>query len=307
MQLTVAILTYRSAANLPPLLGSLPSGLVGVDDWRLVVVDSGSGDDTVAVAKELAPEATIVQLDGNRGFAAAANAAAAAHPDSDAVLILSPTTRLRPGCAVGLLDALSQPGVGIAVPRLIDRDGGYKTSLRRRPTVARALAEALVGGHRASRVGQRGEIIAHPDRYSEQTRADWATGAVTMFSRSCLETIGLWNESFFLYSEETEFALRAADYGFRVAFAPDAEAVHKGGDARNVPALYGVMIANRVRLHAMRNGRAAGTAFWAAVTFGEMLRSSRQPYHRYALRKLLFERSDLVRGRPAVVPDHLVA
>ena len=208
MRLTVGVLTYRSAANLPPLLAALPAGLAGVDDWRLVVVDSGSFDDTLTVAKDLAPDATLVQLDSNRGFAAAANAVAAAHPDADAVLLLSPTTRLRPGCAAELLAALAEPGVGIAVPRLIGRDGAYKTSLRRRPTLGRALAEAVLGGNRASRLG-RGELIADPAGYDGRTPADWATGAVTMFSRACLTATGPWDETFFLYSEETEFALRA--------------------------------------------------------------------------------------------------
>ncbi|GAA1846221.1 glycosyltransferase family 2 protein [Asanoa iriomotensis] len=304
MRLTVGVLTYRSAANLPPLLAALPAGLAGVDDWRLVVVDSGSFDDTLIVAKDLAPDATLVQLDSNRGFAAAANVVASVDPEADAVLILSPTTRLRPGCAAELLAALTEPGVGIAVPRLIGRDGAYKTSLRRRPTLGRAVAEAVLGGRRASRLG-RGELIADPAGYDRHTRADWATGAVTMFSRACLTATGPWDESFFLYSEETEFALRAADHGFRLAFVPDAEAVHNGGDARNVPALWGIMVANRVRLHGMRHGPAAATAFWAAITLGEAARSARDRNHRYATRKLLRERKSLVRGRPAVVPGDL--
>jgi GT2 family glycosyltransferase len=304
MRLTVGVLTYRSAANLPPLLAALPAGLAGVDDWRLVVVDSGSFDDTLTVAKDLAPDATLVQLDSNRGFAAAANAAAAADPDADAVLILSPTTRLRPGCAAALLAALQEPGVGIAVPRLIGRDGDYKRSLRRRPTFGRAFAEAVLGGNRASRLG-RGELVADPATYHQRTSAEWATGAVTMFSRACLDASGPWDESFFLYSEETEFALRAADHGFRLAFAPDAEAVHNGGDARNVPALWGIMVANRVRLHAMRHGRAAGHAYWAVITLGEAARAARDGNHRYATGKLLRERKRLVRGRPAIVPEAL--
>jgi N-acetylglucosaminyl-diphospho-decaprenol L-rhamnosyltransferase len=304
MRLTVGVLTYRSAANLPPLLAALPAGLAGVDDWRLVVVDSGSFDDTLVVAKDLAPDATLVQLDSNRGFAAAANAVAAAHPDADAVLLLSPTTRLRPGCAAELLAALAEPGVGIAVPRLIGRDGAYKTSLRRRPTFGRAVAEAVLGGNRASRLG-RGELIADPAGYDRRTPADWATGAVTMFSRACLTATGPWDETFFLYSEETEYALRAADRGFRLAFVPTAEAVHNGGDARNVPALWGIMVANRVRLHGMRHGRAAATAFWAAITLGEAIRSPGDVNHRYATRKLLRERKGLIQGHPAAVPEQL--
>src|SRR5262245_32266084 len=110
MSLTVAVLTYRSATTLPDLVASLPQGLAGVDDWRLVVVDNGSDDGTVQVARNLAPSAHIVELGANKGFAASVNAAADENRDSDAVLILSPTARLGPDCVRRLMAGLRRPG-----------------------------------------------------------------------------------------------------------------------------------------------------------------------------------------------------
>src|SRR5262249_8957821 len=104
MRLTVGALTNNSERLLPDLLRALPAGLAGVESWRLVVVDSGSTDRTVPLARQLAPAATIVEL-ANLGFAALANAAAAADPLADAVLLLSQTARLQPGCAAQLLAA----------------------------------------------------------------------------------------------------------------------------------------------------------------------------------------------------------
>lgn len=301
MKLLVGVLTHRSAKTLPDLLLSLPDGLAGVDEWQLVIADSGSDDETIKVARQLAPTATVVELGSNLGFAAAANAAAAAEPGTEAVLVLSPTVRLRPGCVRRMLDGLDEPGVGVAVPRLYNAAGQHKFSLRRRPTVLRAFSEAVLGGTAARRFPSMSEIVADPAVYAKPTTADWATGAVTLVSRDCLKSVGPWDETYFLYSEETDFELRAADCGFRVAYVPDAEAVHIGGEAHVVPRLWGINRANRVRLYAKRHGRSASLAYWSATALGEALRAAagRGATHRHALRKLIRERRTLLRGLPA--------
>jgi N-acetylglucosaminyl-diphospho-decaprenol L-rhamnosyltransferase len=301
MSLTVGILAHNSEQVLPDLLGSLPDALAGVDDWHLVVVDGASTDSTVELARRAGPSVTCVDLGANRGFAAAANAAIAAFPATGAVLILSPRVRLAPGCVKVMLDTLREPGTGIVVPRLFRAPGQPYPSLRRRPTLLRAFAEALLGGRLTRSVGALSELIADPAHYSSDTRADWATGAVTMMSRECVTRTGPWDESFFLYSEETEFELRAADAGFRLGFA-DIDVIHLGGESRARPELWSLLCANRVRLYGMRHRRGPATLFWAAILLGESLRTARAPIHRAAVRKLIRERAALVDGRPARLP-----
>jgi len=289
VSLTVGILGYMSEKTLPDLLDSIPAALAGVADWHLVIVDGASPDATVEVARRLAPAATIVELGANRGFAAAANAVIESDPAAEAVLLLSPTVRLRPGCVKVMLDALDQPGVGIAVPRLFRGNG--------RPH------QALLGGTATRRFAPLSELIADPAGYTSQTRADWATGAVTLVSRECLKQVGPWDETFFLYSEETDYELRAADAGFRLAFA-DVNVVHLGGESRVRPELWALLRANRVRLYAMRHSPAPATVFWAVILLGDILRAlpRRTPIHRAAIEKLLRERQALVAGQPARVP-----
>jgi N-acetylglucosaminyl-diphospho-decaprenol L-rhamnosyltransferase len=303
VRVTVGVLTFNSGKLLPDLVRALPAGLSGVDSWQLVIADSGSTDDTLAVAKELVPEAVLVPLGRNLGFAAAANAAIAADPLAGAVLILSPTTRLRPGCVRAMLDHLAEPGVGVVVPRLVNGAGIPSMSLRRRPSLARAWTEALAGGRIARTLG-RSELIPDPQRYDASTRPDWATGAVTMVSRACVDKAGPLDETFFLYSEETEFELRAADHGFRLAFAPGATAVHLGGVSKVRPELWALTCANKVRLYGMRTRRPAAWLYWAAIVTGEVLRLpvSRPATRRAALAKLFREARSLVRGRPARHP-----
>jgi GT2 family glycosyltransferase len=177
-------------------------------------------------------------------------------------------------------------------------------SLRRRPTAGRAWAEAILGGALARRIATWSVLIADPANYHAGTRADWATGAATMVGRECLDKVGGFDESFFLYSEETEFELRAADHGFRLAFAPDATVIHLGGASKVRPELWALTCANAVRLHSMRSRRPAAWSFWAAVLIGELLRVSvsRPATRRAAIGKLIRERSALTSGRPAKHP-----
>jgi hypothetical protein len=174
----VIVVTWNSASVLPGFLAALSDGMAGLD-WRLVVADNDSADDTVKVLRRLAPDAEIVQTGRNAGYAAGVNAALAAAGEHDAVLICNPDIRMRQGCAKRLVDSLGG-GVGIAVPLLYEegRDVPH-FSLRRESSVLRALGEAVIGNQRAGRFPWLSELVTDPAAYRAPTRADWATSFCT--------------------------------------------------------------------------------------------------------------------------------
>jgi GT2 family glycosyltransferase len=269
----VVVVTYNSEHVLGGLVSSLPSGLRGVD-WSLTIVDNGSDDDTVATAHRLAPEATVIATGRNGGYAAGINIGIAASVPHTAVLVLNPDVRLGAGCVAELLTALRRPGVGIVAPRLVDRNGELIESQRRVPTIARALGDALLGARRAGRIGRLGEVVTDPRAYTTPRPTDWAEGSTLLVSAECLAACGPWDETFFLYSEETEFALRAADHGFATVFVPSASAVHLEGDSAGSPSLWPLLVTNRVRLYRRRHGRTATAVFWGVVTVREGSRAA---------------------------------
>ena len=283
----VVVVTYNSSHLLPELFASLPAGM-GDIQWHLVVTDNNSSDETVELARRLAPRATIVEMGRNAGYAAGINAAVAAAPAYNSILVLNPDVRLLPGCVPALIAALRKSGTGLAVPRLIDRNGIRINTQRREPAIIRTVADALLGAHRAGKIPGLGEVVTDESRYDHEAIIDWAEGSTVLVSKACWDSCGPWDESFFLYSEETDFALRSRDAGFRTRYTPCAHAIHLEGNSRQSPALWALLNLNRVRLYRRRHGLLLSSLYWAAVVLREASRAllGRQ-VNRAAVRALL--------------------
>ena len=265
----VVIVTYQSEQVIAGCLESLPDGI------RTIVVDNASTDSTVSVAAATRPGVQIVLNPVNAGFAAGVNLGIKAAEGYD-VLVLNADIRLHPG-AVETLRATGKP---IVAPRIVGEDGALHHSLRRAPKVIGALADAAIGGGRAGRIGL-GETITDAKDYEHAHRVDWATGCAWLISRETIEKYGHLDERYFLYSEETEYMLRAGG----VWFEPRATATHIGGEVSTNPRLWSMLTANRVRLHRERHGRIAAFLMWLAVVLNEGIRAT-SPKHRAALKEL---------------------
>ncbi len=297
---TVVVVTFNSARHLPGLLASLDAGLADIGPWSLVVVDNDSSDSGLELLGRLRPEAQIVRMGRNAGYAAAINAGLAGAPPGPA-LVLNPDVRLRPGCAARLLAAFDDPRVGLAAPRILAPDGRTSWSIRRDPSVLRVWAESLLGGHRAARLGLS-EMVAEPARYLASHDVEWATGAVVAVSAACRSRVGEWDESFFLYSEEVDYFQRARRAGFTARFVAEAEAEHESGAYGTDVELWRILVRNRIRLFARHHGPVATTAFRAGLAVGELLRAPRSAAHRAGLRSAVTTELRSATDGPTGVP-----
>ncbi len=100
--------------------------------------------------------------------------------------------------------------------------------------------------------------------------------------------MGAWDESYLLYSEETDFCLRAADLGWSTWYEPASVIEHIGGDSGVNPVLAALLVVNKVRLYRRRHGPVAGTAYYLAVLAGEAVRAlTGRPTSRASLTALL--------------------
>lgn len=277
---SVVIVTFNSGRDLGVLLTSLPDA-AGPSSIRIIVVDNGSTDDTVEIA-ERSPDVTCVRPGANLGYAGGINAGRARAGACRAVLVLNPDLRLEPGSIPRLLAALQSPGVGAAVARLVATDGTTQPSLRRDPTLARAVGDAVFGAMVRRRPAWSSEIVWDPTAYRTPHNVDWATGAAIAVATECDRSVGDWDESFFMYSEEVDYALRIRRAGFRIRYVPDAVAVHTEGGSGRSPDLTVLLALNRVRLYRKYHGPVPSAAFRLVVAIHELSRFWSEPRRRSA-------------------------
>jgi N-acetylglucosaminyl-diphospho-decaprenol L-rhamnosyltransferase len=263
--LAAVIVTYNSAHVVGNLLDSLPAALDGLSA-DVIVVDNDSADDTVSVLQARG-DCRIVRS-ANIGYAGGINLGVRESPDAPAILILNPDVVLHPKSVPPLLAALDQPGIGIVAPQVRSEHGGLELSLRREPTILRAL------GLTKTKLPVFSEYVAQPAAYESPRPVDWATGAVLAMSRSCFDALGGWDESFFLYSEEVDVSLRARDAGLVTWYEPKAVATHIGGQSGRNDTTHTMQIVNRVRLYRRRH---RGFASWCYYTLAVVSELSRIP------------------------------
>jgi N-acetylglucosaminyl-diphospho-decaprenol L-rhamnosyltransferase len=282
-RLSIVIVTYNSASVLPTLLDSLPAGLEGIKEFETIIVDNDSADNSVDIALAHVIRPRVIRMGRNAGYAAAINAATATvRPDAD-LLILNPDLRLLPGAVSVLVERLADLSVGIAVPRILAEDGTTSLSLRREPSLITAWMDAILGGRLAARIGA-GEMVGDPVIYDRDSFTDWATGAILVVAARARNTVGEWDESFFLYSEEVDYLQRVRQSGLFVAYVPQAQVVHIGRQYLGNPSLSALMTANRIRYYRRHHGPLSTAMFRLSIIVGESVRAVLGPGHRAALR-----------------------
>jgi GT2 family glycosyltransferase len=215
-------------------LQTLRSFLPGRDlVLEVVVVDNASADGSADAIEAEFPEIHVIRSEQNLGFAGGVNVGlrAARHP---LVLLLNPDTRVLGDALARLVDyADAHPEAGIIGPRVLNEDGSLQASRFRFPSL---LNEALAASYLyqllpGSRFFNRERFGGHD--FSAAEPVDAVSGCCFLVRRSVLDAIGLLDEGFFMYAEETDLCYRAWQGGFEVHYAPVGEIIHfKGGSSR---------------------------------------------------------------------------
>jgi GT2 family glycosyltransferase len=206
---TVFIPNFNGAGRIGRSLGGLRAGSA---EAAVVVVDNGSTDDSVELIGREFPEVEVIALDANRGFGPALNAAVAARPDADPVILLNDDATPEERFVEALLERLA-PEVGMvagvmtqeAAPGLIDSAG--------------VVADRTLMGFDYL----HGEPLAAA---AEAADPLGPTGGAALYRRAAFEEVGGFDERMFLYYEDLDLALRIAARGGRCRLAPEARALH---------------------------------------------------------------------------------
>ncbi|WP_020473784.1 glycosyltransferase family 2 protein [Zavarzinella formosa] len=235
----VVIVNYRTPSLTIDCLRTLVPERERLPGLRAIVVENASGDDSYAVLAEAIRRegwdwAELLTATKNNGFAAGNNVAlrTLASTSVDYIWLLNPDTLLEPGAAVSLAEFLNaRPHVGIAGSHLLNIDGSFQTSAYRFPSAVADFENWVRLGFVSKaleyfRVSMKQSEVPH--------RADWVSGASLMLRREVLDAIGLMDEGFFLYFEETEYCQRARMTGWDIWHVPDSRVTHIAGQSTGI-------------------------------------------------------------------------
>lgn len=275
----VIIVTYNSSRDIAGLLNSVQAAADGLT-LRIIVVDNGSADDTVERVRDY-PEVVCVETGANLGYAGGINVGRQHTGQCEALAVLNPDLALEPGALREMFVALDDPDVGLVVPMLLDSEGDLYPSLRREPTLVNAIGDAFFGHHFGRRPGWLSDTVRDEREYGYRHPVDWAGGAAMLISAACDRAVDAWDEGFFLYMEEVDYAARVRAAGFRVEYVPQARVRHGGAGSGQSHALCALMAINRIRYFEKHGKSARGMR--AVTLLNELLRSY-VPCHRAALR-----------------------
>jgi N-acetylglucosaminyl-diphospho-decaprenol L-rhamnosyltransferase len=249
----------------------------GLPPDRAVVVDNGSGDGSVErLAAEL-PEATVVALPENVGFARASNEGARRLRGEAYLLVNSDAFVRRAGSVTALSAALDDPGVGVVLARLLNEDGSVQHNVAPLPSPLVALVQAT------------GLSRFVPDRWQPSVSTHWrhdtarevqaGIGAVMLARGTTWDALGGFDpESAFMYAEDRDLCWRARQAGWRVWFTPEAEFTHLGGGSTEgrwgSPARAERVGAAEAALIRRHRGRVGGAVTLAVVCGGLFVRTA---------------------------------
>jgi hypothetical protein len=240
MNISIVIVNFRSARLTIECLRSIASErTTSARQIRALVVDNASGD-FPALAQAIADSSwnswvTALLADRNGGFAYGNNIgirhALERHP-ADYLLLLNPDTEVRRGAIETLALFLeAHPEAGIAGSSFENLDGSDWPIAFRFPSLASELCTALDMGP-VTRLLRRWAVARHMPRRAQPT--DWICGACMMVRPEVTRTTGGFDESYFLYFEETDFCLRARRAGFSTWYVPESRVMHIGGQSTGV-------------------------------------------------------------------------
>ena len=218
---SAVLVNYNSGGELRRALESIDRESAG--PWEGVVVDNAStdGSERTAVGFE---STQLLRNRENVGFGRGVNQGVAACT-ADRILIMNPDCRLATGALPPLMAVLdADPRCAIAAPRILDPDGSPQGNARGDPDMLTGLfgrTSTLRRSLSGLDVARRNVITA-----DAPTEVDWVSGACMLVRRDALASVGGFDERYFMYGEDLDWAYRIKAAGWKIMYVPAARATH---------------------------------------------------------------------------------
>lgn len=209
---SVVIVVYNALPHLPALAAALARQTY--PHVEFIVVDNASTDGSVAFIADAMPDAALIRLPTNGGYAAGNNAALP-YCHGEYLALLNPDTEPEPGWLAALVAALERdPSVGLATAKVVLAND--------RTTINTCGNDVHLAGFATCR-----GLGAPATTYTEAVDVAAVSGAAFLIRRELMDRLGGFDESFFMYVEDTDLSWRALLLGARCRFVPESVVAHR--------------------------------------------------------------------------------
>ncbi|TWU38046.1 N-acetylglucosaminyl-diphospho-decaprenol L-rhamnosyltransferase [Candidatus Brocadiaceae bacterium S225] len=196
-------------------------------DVEVYVVDNNSTDGSQAAVKKGFPDVKLIENPANTGFAHANNQALRIMQGRFAVLLNSDAV-LKEGAIDKLLAFMtSTHSAGIAGVQLLNEDGSRQNSIDNFPSI-----ETEIFNKSILRLLFPGKYPSKNSSYQWPTEVDSVIGACMMVRKEAMDEVGVLDEDYFIFLEETDWCFRMYNKGWKVYHVPDAEVFHLSGHSK---------------------------------------------------------------------------
>ncbi|MBM2826644.1 MAG: hypothetical protein HW403_708, partial [Dehalococcoidia bacterium] len=253
LDLSIIIVSYNVRELLGDCLRSLYSN-VGIS-MKVYVADNDSHDGSADLVAAEFPQTHLMRSPINGGYAYANNLALKdmglspassndesvsgqqstnnSHSSGRYILLLNPDTSLPSGALRSMVEYMDEhPEVGIAGPKLVRQDGTLDLACRRSFPTPEISLYRMLGISKlfpnSRRFARYNLTYLDPDLPAE---VDSVVGAFMMIRREAIEQAGLLDETFFLYGEDLDLALRIKSKGWKVMYYPEVTVLHYKGES----------------------------------------------------------------------------
>ena len=224
-KIAVVVLNWNGAKLLEQFL---PSVIQYSDEAKIYVVDNASTDASIAVIKEQFPSVTIIQNDGNYGFAKGYNVALQQVQEEYYALVNSDVEVTENWLTPVLSIFETEPNLGIIQPKILD----YKN---------KAYFEyAGAAGGFIDQFGYpycRGRIFETIEKdngqYNDELEIFWASGACFFIRKEVYQELNGFDGDFFAHQEEIDLCWRAFNLGYKAKYTSQSVVYHVGGATLN--------------------------------------------------------------------------
>ncbi|MFH1966366.1 MAG: glycosyltransferase family 2 protein [Patescibacteria group bacterium] len=247
--LSIIITHYQTPVLLKLCLKSIQEN-IGQLDHEIIVADSQSKKETNDLLKEEFPQVKLISFLKNVGYAKLVNEGIKI-AQGDYLFIINHDIIILKDAIPKMLDYMEKNSqVGIIGPQLLTFSNQSQISCFRFPTISTIIARRTFLGKLNWGKKKIEQFSMQEEDFSLPKPVDWVQGSAMFVRKEAVEQVGLWDERFFLYLEDTDWCRRFWQNGYQVIYLPTARVSHYYGQAsKRNGAFLDILFNKYTRLH----------------------------------------------------------